>query len=34
MYPPAIIIVVSILALSLLGDSLRDAVGRQTGGRR
>jgi peptide/nickel transport system permease protein len=34
MYPPAIMIVVAILALSLLGDSLRDAVGRQTGGRR
>ncbi|TQM11312.1 ABC transporter permease [Pseudonocardia kunmingensis] len=34
MYPPAIMIVVTVLVLSLLGDGLRDAVGRQTGGRR
>lgn len=34
MYPPAIMIVVTVLALSLFGDSLRDAVGRQSGGRR
>ncbi|WP_181779580.1 ABC transporter permease [Pseudonocardia pini] len=34
MYPPAVAIVVTVLVLSLLGDSLRDAVGRQTGGRR
>lgn len=34
MYPPAIMIVLTVLVLSMLGDSLRDAVGRQTGGRR
>ncbi|MFC0863161.1 ABC transporter permease [Sphaerimonospora cavernae] len=29
-YPPAIMVAITILALSLLGDGLRDALGRQT----
>ena len=33
-YPPIIMIAITILALSLLGDGLRDAIGRQnTDGR-
>jgi peptide/nickel transport system permease protein len=32
--PPSVAIVITILALSLLGDSLRDAAGRQTGRER
>jgi peptide/nickel transport system permease protein len=31
--PPSVMIVVTILVLSLLGDSLRDAVGRHSGGK-
>jgi peptide/nickel transport system permease protein len=34
MYPPALTIVLAILALSLVGDSLRDAVGRGSGSGR
>ena len=32
-YPPTLMVAVTILALSLLGDGLRDALGRQAGGR-